>query len=135
MPIDIEGRIIFIDIKIYLLRIKDNAFLFIDIGVEQIIDEIIKFRKKKSDKKDEAGPILIYGNISITFRIAVKYIYAVIVVFDVEFLDLFYQRFFNSVTNYLFETDIYRQVEKTPVFIIIKIIFFLARILVLTGLL
>ena len=117
MSVDIKKRVIFINIKrkiipidtkIYLLNIKNNAFFFIDIDVEQITDKITKFRKKKSDKKNEISPILVYGSVPVIFRIAVKYIYAVIVIFNVELLDFFYQRFFGSVTDYLLETDIYR---------------------------
>ena len=117
MPISIEGRIISINIKervifinteIYLLDIENNAFFLINTGVEQITGEIIKFRKRKSDKKGETDSVLIYGNVFITFRIAVKYIYIVVVVFNIKFLDLLYQYSFNSVTNYLFETNIYR---------------------------
>ena len=108
MSINIKERVIFIDTEIYLLNIENNAFLFIDISVEQITDEIIKFRKKKSDKKNETGPILIYGNVFITFRIAVEYIYTVIVIFNIKLFNLFYQRSFGSITGYLFEINIYR---------------------------
>ena len=124
-----------INIKIYLLDIKNNAFFLVDIDVEQIIDEIIKFRKKKFDKKSETNSILVYESVPVTFRITVEYIYTVIVIFNVELFNFLYQRFFSSVTDYLFEINIYRQIEKTPVFIIIKTIFSFTRILILTDLL
>ena len=135
MPVDIKKKIIPVNTEIYLLRIKDNAFFLIDTGVEQITGEVTEFRGRKFDKKGEADPVLVHENVPVTFRIAVEYAYTVVVVFDIELLDFLHQRSFDSITGYLLEIDIYRQVKKTPVFVVVETIFFLARILVLTGLL